>query len=235
MDAFFQLTSPIDWVLIAVAVWWFLRGWKRGLSKELGSLVVLFLLLVGGWKLYRPLAFLIREKLDSVRESPLVDLASYAIALFLIYAGARISGLLVTRMVKAVSEGGLERFGGGLAGGAKALAVYGLILIAVDLSPSDSLQKLFYEDSIAGQWMGDRLPETTRNWMGRFSEWMDANENLDAIRERFPGSDPALEVNRGSTLNDRANALEADSSLTNRPSAPTSPSSDAQEPHHVDL
>ena len=123
----FAMLTPLDWLLLALALWSIIRGFRRGLIHELFALVALIAgLTAASWN-YTTLALWLARWLPQP--------ASAAITAFLLLAlGVTIGVLLVGRLVRSAARlvglGPLDRLAGALFGLARASVLGAAILMA---------------------------------------------------------------------------------------------------------
>lgn len=128
MSELFGDLSPLDWVLLAIALWSVVQGLRRGLIRELFSLLaVAGALLVASWN-YAALATLLSRWVPS---PPAAAVAGF----LLLLAATLLLLLLVGRLTRSAAHmvglGPLDRLAGALFSLARTAVVLAAVLAAV--------------------------------------------------------------------------------------------------------
>jgi uncharacterized membrane protein required for colicin V production len=149
--------NGFDAVYAAIGVAYALRGLWRGLSAELAGAIGFVLILVGGWRLYRPLAdwLLTHTRLSSLESANLLALLFSLVVLALLLGLVR---LALRNVFARAFEGTAERAGGLLAGGLKGVTLCAALVFAVGLSGHAYLRQHLVEESAFGRLVDQRLP-----------------------------------------------------------------------------
>jgi len=166
MQELLEIFHPIDWVIIILAVFFAARGMSRGLSGELGGVIIAGFMLLGGWKLYKPLSEIAKERFFEGAEGIHVELLALGAALLGLFIIANLITMIFKGFIKDLAEGPFENIGGALAGFAKFAFLYGLVLLAVDVSPFLEAKKAMFETSRIGDQIGHKM----LGWYEEFNE-----------------------------------------------------------------
>ena len=122
--------NTVDVVIVAFVSLFAIRGYLRGLFREVFSLLGLLVGFVVAARYYEPVA---RFWQDSWQFSPfLLHILSFVSLFFAAYLILNLLGLLLHRSAHFIFLGGLNRVGGVLVGAGKAAVFLGVTLFVVD-------------------------------------------------------------------------------------------------------
>lgn len=156
MDSILSL-PVIDLIGLGYILLGALVGLKRGLSCELSRLASIVIAVFAGWRLHGPIGRMVEHV------TRLEGTDAFLAGFLTVILGA---GLLMAllrwalRKVMAMSFHPLvNRIGGGVAGGIRALLIASVLFIGVGMSRSNYLQRKFIDESVVGTFvMNNVLP-----------------------------------------------------------------------------
>lgn len=154
---FTENVNGLDAVFATVIAVYAVRGILRGLSAEMAGAIGFLLVLIGGWKLYRPLAdwMLANTRLSSLESANLLALILSIVVL------AAVLGLIkmaLKSVLEKAFEGTAERLGGLAAGFTKGFVVCTVFVFAVKLSGHAYLGEHVIHRSLFGTFVAERVP-----------------------------------------------------------------------------
>lgn len=133
----------VDVVIVALISLFAVRGYLRGLFREVFSLLGLLVGFIVAARYYEPVAQFWQ---DSWQFSPFfLDILSFVSLFFIAYLSLNVAGLLLHRSAPFLFLGGLNRVGGVLIGAGKAAVLLGLaffLLISQDWIPSNMVSSV---------------------------------------------------------------------------------------------
>jgi membrane protein required for colicin V production len=149
--------NGLDAVFLCILVVYSIRGLVRGLSSELAGAIGFLLILVGGWKLYRPISdwLLANTRLSSMESADLLAL------IFSIVVLATVLGLIkfaLRNLFEKAFAGTMERLGGFSAGLCKGFVICTIFVLGVKLSGHAYLTEHVITQSSFGTFVSQRLP-----------------------------------------------------------------------------
>ena len=136
----------LDIFALALILFLFVRGWFRGISRELTSLVGLIVGLGIAFKYYPSLAGGLRLRFPSI--ASFSSLISFALIFFLVLVFFSLLGVLLHKILKAVWLGWLDKWGGALFGVAEALVILSVLFFVISVLPEVTLLKTLRESSL---------------------------------------------------------------------------------------
>lgn len=160
LDYFKDPDTPLgilDLVYALIILYGLLRGLFRGFAKETASILGTILTFWGSWH-YHPAVsrrLLSNNLLDS---EPASQILAYLLLLLLFFAVWRLVTVLLHKLLLGTLPEQIQRPGGALLGALKALLLLTILLIAVQLSRIEPLQKPLINDSALGRLIRDHLP-----------------------------------------------------------------------------
>lgn len=165
-----QLQDPaspygiMDLVFAVYLIFGLIRGLFRGLPAELAGLVGTLLIMIGGWRFYRPVSEFIMVHTRLEGEIPAQTLA-YILMVVLFLVTWNLLILMVRKLGEFTFPDALKRSGGALVGTFKSALILCVLLYAVNLSGVS-----FLKDSlITGTWFGRTtqqvIPQTLNRWL----------------------------------------------------------------------
>jgi len=139
----------VDVAVLIVILLGTIRGYVKGLSRELAGLLSAAFALFAGWYLYRPAGEAIANA------TRLSGHAAYTLAFFLLLVVGYLAMHLLRFLLKAIMEfsfkPGIERIGGILAGFTRITVFCAALLLLMGLWPNPYIHRLFAEDSLFGR------------------------------------------------------------------------------------
>ncbi len=115
----------IDFIILVPVVWGMYKGFSRGLISEVAQFAALVLGVMLGSKLSWLLSGLLINLGLSEKVIPVV---AFALIFILILLGVFLLAKILTKTVKSISLGWLNKLGGIILGGGKFLLVIGIVL-----------------------------------------------------------------------------------------------------------
>ncbi len=137
----------LDIFALALMLFLFVRGWFRGISRELTSLVGLILGLGLAFRYYPELASELRLRFPSISSFSVV--IAFALIFFLVIVFFSIIGVLLNKLLKAVWLGWLDRWGGAVFGLVEAVLILSVLFFAISMLPDVPLIKFIKKDSLS--------------------------------------------------------------------------------------
>ena len=122
------MMNPMDIGIVVVVAVFLVRGFSRGIIKEVVSLAGILGGLYLSLMYYKTAATLIENRLPDFSYG---DVVGFIVVFVAVLIGAALVGSLVKYLVKAVSLGGLDRMAGALFGGLKGILVVTAVLTAL--------------------------------------------------------------------------------------------------------
>jgi uncharacterized membrane protein required for colicin V production len=153
-------SNAADVLALAVLVYGGIRGCRRGLSRELAGLV--------SWAVTLGLGLRFHGRFGAwlANHSRVTGPAAWALAFVLAAAGVFLAmgllRLLLRRVMRLFVEEKAERPGGALAGALRGTLLAAAIFIAMNMVPSQYLNRKFGEESVTGRILLALLPEIGR-------------------------------------------------------------------------
>jgi len=133
-----------------------IRGFIRGFSKEVAGLIMMVIVAAGGWTLYRPISsWLLQNTRISKHEA--ADLIALSSSVLCLYVILRLGGWLLSKIIDYAFNDKIERPGGLIAGGVQGLAWISLLVLAVGVSGNTYLTQKVIEDSRIGSFLAARV------------------------------------------------------------------------------
>lgn len=143
----------IDLISLGYILLGALVGLKRGLSCELSRLASIVIAVFAGWRLHGPIGRMVEHftRLEGT------DAFLVGFLTVILGAGALMALLRWSlRKVMAMSFHPLvNRIGGGVAGGIRALLIASVLFIGIGMSRSNYLQRKFIDESVVGTFVMD--------------------------------------------------------------------------------
>jgi membrane protein required for colicin V production len=139
----------VDLAAGAYLLWGLVRGFRRGLSRELFRLITILVAVGAGWRLYRPFG----EKIAEVTR--LAEQGSGLMAFVLSFLAAGFAMVVLRWVLRNLAEfsfkGQLERLGGAAAGLLRCGLVAAAVISVCSLCPIDFISTRFAEGSLFGR------------------------------------------------------------------------------------
>lgn len=134
-----------DWIIIAILIFFSVKGVFRGAAREIFSLLALGLASLLSWRYY----ILIVPFLQPYIDNEWVQKIIASVALFFpVYILINITGWLISKLLKKIELGAMDKMGGALVGAAKAYIVTCCIIIIFMLLPHGS--KFLKDSTLSG-------------------------------------------------------------------------------------
>ena len=190
---FAENVNGLDAVFATILAVYAVRGIIRGLSEELAGAIGFLLVLIGGWKLYRPLAdwMLANTRLSSLESANLLALI---LSIVVLAAALGLIKIALKNVLEKAFEGTAERLGGLAAGFTKGFVVCSVFVLAVKLSGHAYLGEHVIHRSLFGAFMAERVP----GWYAQLRDkyWPpkpegDDQEICEPAEPAAPGAAPA--------------------------------------------
>lgn len=165
----------IEYLLFLPIVYGLVKGWKKGLIREVIALVSLVLGLVGAQLLHSPVYNFLVEKTDE--SGAMIHIAAYTLVFLSIMIALNWTGKLLTSLIETAQLGTVNKFLGSVFSAIKWLIVTAilveLVFIANDrfewFNPSSVLREyaILAQLEEAGRWLTQGISEW---WEGGVSE-----------------------------------------------------------------
>lgn len=122
-----------DIFVLSIVGLFVILGMRRGLVEELLKIIGLFVAILMAMEFVHPVAGLLANWLKTTPEN--LNIPSFILIVVLVMIGFRIAAALIKRMMRFVMLGWLDRAGGAIFGGIKALIILSLVLWVLLLLP----------------------------------------------------------------------------------------------------
>jgi membrane protein required for colicin V production len=134
-----------------------LRGLFRGFVKESASILGTVITLWGAWSLYPSVSarLLANNLLDHEMASRVL---AYILLVFLFLAAWRLVTFLLSKLLSGTMPAQIQRPGGAILGGLKAIVILMIILVAARLSQVEVLEEKMIDQSAFGRLVRDHIP-----------------------------------------------------------------------------
>jgi uncharacterized membrane protein required for colicin V production len=137
-------------------IFFVIRGFIRGFSKEVAGLIMMIIVAAGGWTLYRPISKWLLEN-TRISKHEAADLIALSSSVLCLYVLLRLGGWVLSRIIDYAFNDKIERPGGLIAGGVQGLAWISLFVLAVGVSGNPYLNQKVIVDSRIGSFLASRV------------------------------------------------------------------------------
>jgi len=153
----------MDGVYALFILYGLIRGVFRGLALELAGLLGSVLIFFGAWRFYLPFAewLLTNTRLESQKTG---EIMAYLLAVLVCFLVWQLLFLLLGKFFAFAVPKVLQRPGGAVLGALKCAVTLCVLLLAVNLTPFETLKQWLVTDSAFGRATQQRVPETIEKW-----------------------------------------------------------------------
>ena len=168
----------IDIVAIVLIVLWGARGYRRGLSGELASVVSVITALVLGLFLYQPVGDWTAA--NTRLTGDLAQALAFGITVVLVILTAILFRTLARKVVSIVFAESIDKSLGLLAGFVRGCVIVTILFLIMNLWPHEYLNRKFGEESVIGKLVLKAVPsvrKTIKNIKIKRPSRQELNEN----------------------------------------------------------